>query len=242
MKRPVIDIVVSPVASKFAKALQQGLNNAFNVQVFRRNSPKRLRNGSIRPHFRVTSNPLNKIEQFRRFEASGISSPRFSLSPDGARSLDVRTLFARTLTNSTNGRGIIEFNSDDATYPRAPLYTEYIPKKAEYRFHVYNRQVIDVQQKKKKRGFESERDTRIRNVHNGYIYARDGIAPPAGAANLAVRAVQALGYQYGAVDVIYNEKRDQSYVLEVNSRPGLMGTTLDNYVNAIGQQFSLERK
>ncbi|WP_212636674.1 hypothetical protein, partial [Salmonella enterica] len=89
-----------------------------------------------------------------------------------------------------------------AQYPHAPLYVEYIPKKAEYRYHVFNGQVIDVQQKKKKRGFESERDTRVRNVHNGYVYCRGDITPPSGAADLAVRAVQALGYQYGAVDII----------------------------------------
>lgn len=234
-----VDIVVTPVGSKFAKALQQGLQNAYNVRVFRRSTPKRLRTGAVRPHFRVTQQPLNKIEQFQRFVAAAVPCPRHATNVEAAKNIDCKTLFARTLINSTNGRGIIEFEQSTAEYPRAPLYTEYIPKKAEYRYHVFNGQVIDVQQKKKKRGFESERDTRIRNVHNGYIYARDGITPPAGAAELAVRAVQAVGYQYGAVDIIYNELRNECFVLEVNSRPGLMGTTLEKYVSAIGRQFQL---
>ena len=123
--------------------------------------------------------------------------------------------------------------------PVAPLYTEYIPKRAEYRFHVFGGRVIDVQEKRKKRDFGDDRNTRIRNVNNGYVYCRDGVNPPDGAADLAVRAVAALGYQYGAVDVIYNERRNQCYVLEVNSRPGIINSTCDAYVNAIIEKFNL---
>ena len=113
------------------------------------------------------------------------------------------------------------------------MYTAYIPKKAEYRVHVLNGEAIDVQQKKKKRGFEHVRDTRIRNVNNGYVYCRDGITVTDSLTNLAIAAVNALNYSYGAVDIIYNEKHNQYYVLEVNSRPGLMGTTLEKYCQAI---------
>jgi len=255
------DIVVNPVGSKFAKALQRALVDKVDNPVYRRASPKILparpavvsrkgnilrqgRSQSVRQHFLVTQRPLNKVEQFERFKQHQVSCPQFALSAKSAYDLNVKTLFARTLINATNGRGIVEFDRADGTnYPKAPLYTEYIPKKAEYRFHVFGDQVIDIQQKKKKREFnEDERDTRIRNLHNGYIYSRDGIAPPDGAADLAVRAVAALGYQYGAVDLIYNEKRNQCYVLEVNSRPGLMGTTLDKYADALISLFNLSRR
>lgn len=228
-------IVVNPVGSKFAKSLQQGLKEKINGKVFRVSE-----NREGRSCFVVTQRSLNKIQQLQRFVQAGVSAPRFAVDKDAARELDVRTLFARTLVNSTNGRGIVEFDSSDADYPEAPLYTEYIPKRSEYRFHVFNGEVIDVQEKRKKRGFDGDRDTRIRNVNNGYVYCRDGVNPPDGAADLAVRAVQALGYHYGAVDVIYNEKRNQSYVLEVNSRPGLQGTTLERYVKVLIKQFNLK--
>lgn len=256
-----LDIVVNPVGSKFARALQRALAEQVVNTIYRRTTPKVVpakrtivskrgnilrqgRSQSVRQHFLVTQRPLNKVEQFERFKQHQISCPQFALSAKSAYDLNVKTLFARTLINATNGRGIVEFDRADGTnYPKAPLYTEYIPKKAEYRFHVFGDQVIDIQQKKKKREFnEDERDTRIRNLHNGYIYSRDGIAPPDGAADLAVRAVAALGYQYGAVDLIYNEKRNQCYVLEVNSRPGLMGTTLDKYADALISLFNLSRR
>lgn len=233
-------IVVSPLASKFAKALQTKLKEITDVNVYRRLTPKRTRRGTLLPYFAVTSQPLNKIEQFRRFSRENISSPKYALSPEGAREIDCKTLFARTIVNGTNGRGIVEFERDSEEYPIAPLYTEYIPKKAEYRVHVFGGKVIDVQQKKKKREFNADnRDTRIRNLHNGYVYCRDGINLPDGATDLAIRAVGACNYVYGAVDIIYNERRNQCFVLEVNSRPGLMGTTLENYADAIKEMYNL---
>jgi len=236
--RTKLFIVVNPVGSKFAKALQESLRSRGIGPVLRTN---RIREG--RSCFVVTQQTLNKVQQFERFQQSKISCPRFVLNANEIDNHDVKTWFARTLINSTNGRGIVEFDREvGATYPAAPLYTEYIPKKAEYRFHVFAGEVIDVQQKRKKRGFEGDRDHRVRNLLNGYVYCRDGINPPDGAADLAINAVKALGYSYGAVDLIYNEKRNQCFVLEVNSRPGLMGTTLDKYTAAIINMFNLEKK
>ena len=253
------DIVVNPVGSKFAKALQQALQAKVKTTIYRRLTPKQVpakrtiisRKGNIlrrgteaytRDHFQVTINPLNKVEQFERFQRYHVSCPAFTTDPGAISTLDSKTVFARTLINSTNGRGIVEFNVEDVV-PIAPLYTAYVPKKAEYRFHVIGDKVIDVQEKRKKREFDADdRNTRIRNVNNGYVYCRDGVNPPDGAADLAINAVKAVGYQYGAVDLIYNEKRNQCYVLEVNSRPGLMGTTLDRYADALIDMYNLERK
>jgi glutathione synthase/RimK-type ligase-like ATP-grasp enzyme len=230
-------IVVDPVGSKFAKALQQGLSSD-GMQSFRISSRRWSQKRQWKHKaFIVTQHPLDKIEQYERFRENQISAPAYATSVEEAKQLDAKTLFARALINSTNGRGIIEFESGDAEYPRASVYTEYIPKKAEYRVHVFHGKVIDVQQKKKKRGFEGDRDTRVRNCVNGYVYVRNDVVPPEGMLELATKAVAACDYNYGAVDIIYNEKRNMCYVLEVNSRPGLMGTTLVNYVNALKEYF-----
>jgi RimK-like ATP-grasp domain len=230
-------IYVNPIGSKFAKGLQSVLQSKVKPKILRTN---KVRQG--RSQFSVTINPLNKIEQFQKYESNGISCPGYATTVQAARELESETLFARTIVNGTNGVGIIEFARNSEDYPRAPLYTAYIAKKEEYRVHVFNGEVIDIQQKKKRRGYEGQRDTRIRNSNNGYVYCRDGINPPDGITSLAISAVAACGYQYGAVDIIYNQKRNQCYVLEVNSRPGLMGTTLDKYSKAIIKAFNLEVK
>jgi hypothetical protein len=228
-------ITVNPVGSKFAKSLQLALSAKVDHPVLRVWSPK-----PGRKNFIVTQQVLNKVEQFRQFIAAGVNCPKWTIDPNAVTRNELgRVVFARTLINSTNGKGILEIDLDDDNnvIPPAPLYTEYIPKKAEYRVHVFNGEVIDTQQKKKKRGFDDERNTRIRNSNNGYVYCRDGIDPPDGIATLAINAVNACGYKYGAVDIIYNEKRNQCFVLEVNSRPGLMGTTLDKYSDAIIKEY-----
>lgn len=229
-------IVVRPVGSKFAKAIQGAIRSIINQRVLRVFN-KRI----SRQNFEVTPHVLNKIEQFRAFERDGVASPAYCLTPNNVASLGGKTVFARTLINATNGRGIVEFEQGSPP-PLAPLYTAYIPKKAEYRAHVFGDKVVHVQQKKKKRGYENDRDTRIRNMANGYVYCTDDIVPPTDLEPLAVAAVKAVGYSYGAVDIIYNEKQNKCFVLEVNSRPGLMGTTVEKYANAIVHMFNLPRK
>ena len=234
---PNFYIVVNPASSKFAKALQQSLQTKVKNKVLRTNKYKEHN------CFNVTTNPLNKIEQFKRFTMAGLSCPGYCTEQSAVPNLGSKVVFARTLVNSTNGRGILECVVGESELPFAPLYTAYIPKKAEYRVHVFNGEVIDIQQKRKSRSFDKElRDSRIRNVNNGYVYCRDGINPPDGITYLAIAAVNACEYQYGAVDIIYNEKRNQCYVLEVNSRPGLIWTTLDKYADAIVKCFNLEVK
>ena len=146
-QRTDLFIAVNPVGSKFAKALQQGLvNKGYKIT---RCSPTKgddhQRKG--RKVFRITPQTLNKVQQFQRFAAAGVSCPAAVTSVDQLDSLEAKTIFARTLTNSTGGKGIVEFEWPNASPPAAPLYTAYIPKKAEYRVHVFNGEVIDIQQK-----------------------------------------------------------------------------------------------
>jgi D-alanine-D-alanine ligase-like ATP-grasp enzyme len=42
---------------------------------------------------------------------------------------------------------------------------------------------------------------------------------------------------FGAVDVIWNEKQQRAYVLEVNTAPGLEGQTVDDYARGIKENF-----
>lgn len=236
MTKPLY-IVVNPVGSKFAKTLQEAVRSITNQRVLR------VRNKRInRQNFEVTPNVLNKIQQFQAFHRDGVNAPAFTTNAAEVANLGSKTVFARTLINSTNGRGIVEFDVGQGEVPRAPLYTAYVPKKAEYRVHVFGDRVIDIQQKRKKRGFENERDTRVHNVQNGYVYCREGIQAPEEIGPLAISAVKACAYQYGAVDIIHNERQNKCFVLEVNSRPGLMGTTTEKYANALVDLFQLKRK
>ena len=78
-------------------------------------------------------------------------------------------------------------------------------------------------------------DFQIRNAANGFVFARNAIDLPDDCAVQAKKALAMTGLDFGAVDVIYNERLEQSFVLEVNTAPGLEGTTVDDYVAALGE-------
>jgi len=57
--------------------------------------------------------------------------------------------------------------------------------------------------------------------------------------DVALAAVAALGRSQGAVDLIWNERNNKTYALEVNSRPGMQGTTLKVWADAIMQDDNI---
>ena len=48
----------------------------------------------------------------------------------------------------------------------------------------------------------------------------------------------AVGLKIGAVDIIWNELENKCYVLEINTAPGLEGTTLVKYTEAILKEIT----
>ena len=136
----------------------------------------------------------------------------------------------RTILNGHSGRGIVVAERADQLVP-APLYTLYVKKKKEFRVHVGFGVVVDVQEKRQRRedNTNAEREFRVRNLQTGWVYCREQINEPRLLRETACGAIDALGLDFGAVDLIYNEKQDRVYVLEVNTACGLEGTTLENY-------------
>lgn len=147
------------------------------------------------------------------------------------------TIVVRHVLNGHSGEGIVLVNPGEYMPEDAPLYTVYVPKKQEYRVHVFNGQVIDVQRKARKQDVPDDQvNWKVRNNANGFTFARHGDAlgdVPADVIHQAVSAVVSVGLDFGAADVIFNERSGLAYVLEVNTAPGLVGTTLENYVAAV---------
>lgn len=187
----------------------------------------------------------NKALFLERMKQAGVRVPEFTRAP--ATALEWynagRHLFARMVLQGSGGEGIVdlrdvgELELEDCL--KAPLFVEYVPKKEEYRVHVFNGQVIDVQQKKLRTHDENnvrvnpeEVNWKIRNHANGFVFARNDIAPSDDVIAVGRAAVVSLGLLWGAADVVWNEQRAKAYVLEVNTAPGLEGQTTTSYVNA----------
>jgi glutathione synthase/RimK-type ligase-like ATP-grasp enzyme len=138
--------------------------------------------------------------------------------------------------NGHSGEGIVIVEDED-DLNGAPLYVKYIPKKSEWRIHVFQGEVVDVQRKARDRGVPDEQvNWQVRNHANGFIFARnEGIAPHEQVLHQAKQAVRACGLDFGAVDVVFNDKQLVAYVLEVNTACGLSGYTLDGYAERFGR-------
>lgn len=163
--------------------------------------------------------------------------PEWTTDPDVARQWleeDV-TVVCRHVLNGHSGVGIeLVANVDPLLgLPKAPLYVQYVPKKDEYRVHVFDGEVIDVQRKARKLEVPDEKvNWQVRNHQNGFIYQRQDVALPDACLSMARDCMQHSGLLFGAVDVIWNEKYGKSCVLEINTAPGLEGQTVEAYANA----------
>lgn len=181
----------------------------------------------------------NKLHALQALKNAGVSVPEFTTDLNVARRWvnTGGTVVERHNLRGNSGEGIRIVNLDDGDMPstitQAPLYTKFIPKTAEFRVHVFRGQVIDYIEKKRQlaenRGPNFNKY--VSSVHQGWVFSRTNIRDMADVRNMAIKAVAALGLDFGAVDVIYYE--GVPYVLEVNTAPGLAGITLVKYANAI---------
>jgi hypothetical protein len=145
------------------------------------------------------------------------------------------TVYGRQLTRSSGGEGISLYlaGKHDGPIANAPLYTRFYKCDREVRVHVVGDQVIDFSEKRRDRSFVNDGTPRywIRTHSNGWIYAREGAKLTDSEKATAVLAVRALGLDYGAVDMRVRAGGGCA-VLEVNSAPGITGSTLDSYEEA----------
>lgn len=152
------------------------------------------------------------------------------------------TIVCRTILNGSGGAGIVLVDKDTEPFkiPKAPLYVQYVPKKEEYRIHVIKNNVIDFQRKVRSTRSDipvSETNFKIRNLENGFIYQRENVNPNESVFDVAKKAIEVSGLDFGAVDVIFGSKSKVPYVLEINTAPGLQGMTIENYAKAFKDYF-----
>lgn len=150
-------------------------------------------------------------------------------------------------TNNENDRTIIEELQrtldgitpvDIPVVPEAPLYTLGVNNQGEYRVHVLNGEVI-LYQKKSRRVDENGsvitadvEEADIRNLASNWVYRTGNLNRLERIEQLAIDAIEALGLDFGAVDIIMDNE-GVVRVLEVNTAPGISNTeTANAYVDA----------
>lgn len=160
-----------------------------------------------------------------------------------------RSVFGRRLLEGSNGDGIILAVAKDflangvlpSDFENCHLWTRNYPKDKEVRIHVFQGETIFYSEKrmvnperfKTDAGFNSEGLSKphfwIRSYQNGWVFCQDGVQRHSMAESVARDAVACLGLDFGAVDVFINGKK--AVVCEVNTAPGLEGSSLQAYIN-----------
>lgn len=243
------------MASNSAKVLAESLN-ATRV---RENGTYRYRQSHViinwgnprtpawhHPSTRYLNNPAAiqnaacKLRSFTAFQAGQVSIPAFTTDAQvaGQWLSEGQVVVGRSVLNGSGGAGITVYDpASPAPLPlsdRDRLWVKYKKKRHEYRVHVFLGEVLFVQQKRKRAGVERD-TTKIRNLANGYVFCRENVTCHDMVKAEAIKAVAALGLDFGAVDVIWNHREQMAYVLEVNTAPGLEGQSIIDYTNAINK-------
>lgn len=187
--------------------------------------------------FPAVNAATNKITALKIMRDAGVRVPDFTTDPDEAlKMLEDGPLVGRRIIKGHGAMGI-EIIPEPEYFLDVPLYTKYIKKKDEYRVHIFNGEVLDVTQKKLRHGLNGAVDYKVRNHAGGWVYARTNIDPPQDVIVQSIAAVSALGLNFGAVDVGWNAHYQQAHVYEVNTAPGLVGTTLYKYSRKIASMY-----
>jgi len=237
--------------SKSARLLKKGLSEALGRDVLFINpervglcKPSRVvinwgssgisdTNATVINSASAVSVASNKLQTLVTFNLNDIPHPEYTTDKDKAKEwIDQgHKVVCRTLLTAHSGQGIVVAKQHSELVD-APLYTKYIRKQKEFRVHVFSSKILDIQEKRRSSSVDDHHPY-IRNHANGYVFCRGGIEEPHSLRGVAISAVDALGLDFGAVDVIWSEGLDSCFVLEVNTACGLEGSTVHKYVQAI---------
>lgn len=182
----------------------------------------------------IASNKLSTFQQLYGYE---VSIPIFSTIKQNIIQFieEGKKIYCRTKLTDRGGDGIVVARTVEELVD-APLYTVGINTWKEYRVHIFDGQVIDITQKRRRTDADGNpRDCNmdIRNLANDWVFCHGNVNPPQSVMEQSLKAIEALGLDFGAVDVVI-DREENTYVLEVNTAPGLNSPqTIEAYVAAI---------
>jgi len=198
----------------------------------------------------------DKLKALKCMFDFGVSVPFFQENKDTLlKAFDMQPnlrLIGRTLRHQGGGGfKLIRSKNDllrDSQSDYWLLQVGMTPESREYRVHVFNNEIIKIQRKVPHEDEEGNpvepKSTDCKSHDNGWMFSKCDInRVHKDVQEQALLAVQALGYDFGAVDIIREPETNQTYVLEVNSGMGLDDAGLELYTQKFREYFDeLEEK
>lgn len=189
---------------------------------------------SFQPEFTINtttaiSNAADKVRALTLMREAGILCPMFSRT---ITELPSSIPILGRGRHGSQGKDIVVYE-DKTKIPQSnshEFYSVYIPNSREYRIHVVRGEIIRIQGKYCDFP-EQTGDGYIKNHSHGYRFRTPDKELNNDRKEAAINAVEALGLDFGAVDLIIGTDR-KAYVLEVNTAPAMSPMTLGEYVEA----------
>lgn len=191
---------------------------------------------------------VNKIKALRQL-APFVPCPELTESSHEAKSWNRGDIvLGRDIVGGKQGNGITvfrlgELNQEEHQYK---FYTRYVPKKREFRFHVAFNELFWTQEKLKRRNIGDDvGDPLIRN-DGRYVFAfkhleDKPILDYEQGKRYAIKAIHCLGLHFGAVDIGWHPEHDWC-IYEVNTAPGIEGTTLEKYAEHFNRKLRINNE
>ncbi len=235
-------------SSNGGRDLIKGLNGKRIKNV---GSKYRYRNGDIVINWGSTHTPFDipyinppravaiacsKTRTFETLKQAGIPVPDCTGDPNTALAWNkVGRILGRDLDNGSRGRGIAVYHKGTYKNENHKFFVKYFKKEREFRFHVVGGEIIHVSEKLRGPEFNENNNNKYVRSHDrgwilGFHHFENNPYPTEGL-NSIILAVNALGLHFGAVDCGWNKEKGYC-VFEVNTAPGIEGTTLEAYIKA----------
>lgn len=185
---------------------------------------------------------VNKLDQYKWFKAKELSALEFTTDPIEAKKWFTKgdIVFGRKTLVGSEGKGIVIFDPKEGNEFKVAgvqVFTKYKKKKREFRVHVFQNKAVKIVEKKLKHDWQGPKNSLVRNTVNGYVFCQEvqlTAALKKRIEELAVKASQVCAKSaFRGVDLGYNESKDDLFVIEVNSAPGIEGSNVQHYCDAI---------
>lgn len=182
----------------------------------------------------------NKLDSLHKLRQDAIPIPPFYASPDAVAEFPV----VGRRTRHTQGRDIVlclqRRDLATAVERGCSHFTGLLPKSREFRVHVWRGEVLKLSEKVLRE--EDKYDPVVWNFEHGFVFLSP--RPVVDALKrqvewISVGAVQSLGLDFGAADVVVSDD-GRVRVLEVNTGPSLAEASLATYGRKIAVELGLE--
>ncbi len=198
--------------------------------------------GTRKPHLLNSQEYVNGYNQLCKFKEFGLRTPQFTLDRDVAQQWTIArdVVFGRDF-NHTQGRDIVVYKPHDRVEVH-DFYSKVELAEQEWRIHIFDGKSIARGLKvpsanpTRRQLQRWERNPWCRNRRTGWVLDHT-VEPPQGLRKFAKAMVKAVGFDFGACDIL--QVGGEFVALEVNRAPGLDLYTAQQYVRAIREYEGL---